>query len=381
MKRNIFDEEHRIFRDSFREFVKREITPFHEQWEKDGIVPRDLWRKAGEHGFLCMRVPEEYGGAGVADYRYNLIVNEELTRAGASGPGFSLQSDIVLPYLLRLANAEQKRRWLPGMVSGEWITAIAMTEPGAGSDLAAIQTTAVRDGDHYLLNGSKTFITNGIQSDLVIVVARTSREERPHRGISLLVVERGMEGFARGNKLKKIGMTAQDTAELFFSQVKVPRENLLGEVGKGFTYLMQELPQERLMIAITAMAAAETALEWTVTYCQERKAFGQPIGKFQNSRFKLAEMKTEIEIGRVFVDRCVMEHNEGNLKSDEASMAKWWTTELQKRVVDQCLQLHGGYGYMHEYPIAKAFLDGRAATIYGGSTEIMKEMIGRAMGF
>ncbi len=324
MKRNIFDEEHRIFRDSFREFVKREITPFHEQWEKDGIVPRDLWRKAGEHGFLCMRVPEEYGGAGVADYRYNLIVNEELTRAGASGPGFSLQSDIVLPYLLRLANAEQKRRWLPGMVSGEWITAIAMTEPGAGSDLAAIQTTAVRDGDHYLLNGSKTFITNGIQSDLVIVVARTSREERPHRGISLLVVERGMEGFARGNKLKKIGMTAQDTAELFFSQVKVPRENLLGEVGKGFTYLMQELPQERLMIAITAMAAAETALEWTVTYCQERKAFGQPIGKFQNSRFKLAEMKTEIEIGRVFVDRCVMEHNEGNLKSDEASMAKWW---------------------------------------------------------
>ncbi|MGH9872808.1 MAG: acyl-CoA dehydrogenase family protein [Pyrinomonadaceae bacterium] len=381
MKRNIFDEDHRIFSDSFREFVKREITPFHEQWEKDGMVPREVWRKAGEHGFLCMCVPEAYGGAGVADYRYNLIVNEELTRAGASGPGFSLQSDVVLPYLLSFANEQQKRRWLPGMVSGEVLTAIAMTEPGAGSDLAAIQTTAVRDGDHYLLNGNKTFITNGIQSDLLIVVARTSREERPHRGISLLVVERGMEGFARSKKLKKIGLTAQDTAELFFSQVKVPRENLLGEEGKGFSYLMKELPQEWLLIALTAMAAAETALECTVKYCQERKAFGQPIGKFQNSSFKLAEMKTEIEIGRVFVDRCVMEHNAGNLKTEEASMAKWWTTELQKRVVDQCLQLHGGYGYMHEYPIAKAFLDGRASTIYGGSTEIMKEMIGRAMGF
>ncbi|MGH9970134.1 MAG: acyl-CoA dehydrogenase family protein [Pyrinomonadaceae bacterium] len=381
MKRNIFDEDHRIFRDSFREFVKREITPFHEQWEKDGIVPREVWRKAGEYGFLCMSVPEEYGGAGVADYRYNLIVNEELTGAGASGPGFSLQSDVVLPYLLSFADEDQKRRWLPGMVSGELITAIAMTEPGAGSDLAAIQTTAEREGDHYLLNGSKTFITNGIQGDLVIVVARTSREERPHQGISLLVVERGMEGFARGKKLKKIGLTAQDTAELFFSQVKVPAENLLGEEGKGFRYLMQQLPQERLTIAVTAIAAAEAALEWTVTYWQERKAFGQPIGKFQNSRFKLAEMKTEIEIGRVFVDRCVMEHNEGTLKAEEASMAKWWTTELQKRVVDQCLQLHGGYGYMREYPIAKAFLDGRAATIYGGSTEIMKEMIGRAMGF
>jgi long-chain-acyl-CoA dehydrogenase len=381
MKRDIFDEDHRIFRDSFREFVKREITPFHEHWEQDGIVPRDVWRKAGEQGFLCMSVPEEYGGAGVADYRYNVIVNEELTRAGASGPGFSLHSDMVLPYLLSFANEEQKCRWLPRMVSGECISAIAMTEPGAGSDLAGVQTTAVWDGTHYVVNGSKTFITNGIQSDLVLVVARTSREPRPQRGISLLVVERGMEGFDRGSKLKKIGMSAQDTAELFFTQVRVPRSNLLGEEGMGFGYLMQKLPQERLTIAVTALAASEAALEWTITYCQDRKAFGQPIGKFQNSRFKLAEMRTEIEIGRVFIDRCVMEHNARNLRPEEAAMAKWWTTELQKRVLDQCLQLHGGYGYIREYPIAKAFLDGRAATIYGGSTEIMKELIGRSMGF
>jgi len=380
MKRPIFEEEHRIFRDSFRAFVKQEIVPFHAGWEEKGVVPRELWREAGKHGFLCMNVPEEYGGAGVEDFRYNTIIAEEMARAGATGPGFGLQSDIVAPYLLRYTNEEQKRRWLRGVVSGETITAIAMSEPNTGSDLAGIQTSAVRHGECFLLNGAKTFITNGLLNDLAVVVARTSREAKPHDAISLLVVERGMPGYERGRKLQKIGMHAQDTAELFFHNVQVPGANLLGEEGKGFRYLMQQLPQERLSIAVAAQAGAEAAFEWTLAYCKERKAFGKPIGTFQNSRFKLAEMKTKLEVTRVFVDRCVMEHNAGALTAEEAAMAKWWTTDLQKWVIDECVQLHGGYGYMLEYPIARAYCDMRAAPIYGGTNEIMKEIIGKGMG-
>lgn len=380
MKRTLFTEEHLMFRDAFRRFVEKEIVPCHDQWEKDGIVPRELWLKAGQAGFLGMNVPEEFGGGGVVDFRYNSIITEELIRAGATGVGFGLHNDITIPYVLHYGSDAQKHRFLPKMVTGEMITAIAMTEPNTGSDLAGVRTTATRQNGHYVVNGQKTFITNGIQSDLVITVAKTD-PQKTHSGISLLLIERGMEGFERGRNLEKIGLKAQDTAELFFSNVHVPVENLLGEEGHGFYYLMQELPQERLSIAVGAMAACEAALEWTIQYCQERQAFGRPIGTFQNSRFKLAEMKTEIEIGRVFVDRCITELNEGNLSTETASMAKWWCTELQKRVVDQCVQLHGGYGYMLEYPIAKAYLDTRVQTIYGGTTEIMKEIIGRAMGF
>lgn len=380
MKRTLFDDEHLMFREAVRRFVEKEVRPYHDQWEHDGIVPRDLWLKAGAAGFLAMAVPEAYGGLELNDFRYNVVLTEELTRAGASGVGFGLHNDIVLPYILTYGTDEQKQRWLPQMISGETITAIAMSEPNAGSDLAGIQTTAVRHADHYLLNGQKTFITNGINSDLVIVVAKTD-PAAGHSGVSLLVVERGMAGFEHGRNLDKIGLKAQDTAELFFHNVKVPLNNLLGGEGQGFYQLMFQLPQERLSIAVIAVAACEAVLEMTINYCQEREAFGRPIGKFQHNRFKLAEMKTEIEIARVFVDRCITELNAGNLTAAEAAMAKWWTTELQKRVVDDCLQLHGGYGYMMEYPIAKAFLDTRVQTIYGGTTEIMKEIIGRAMGF
>ena len=380
MERNLFEPEHELFRQSFRKFVQKEMLPNYEQWEKDGIVSREVWRKAGRAGFLCMDAPEEFGGAGVRDFRYNAVINEEIARGGYKGAAFTLHNDVIFPYLMRFCNDEQKRRWLPKVVRGEIITAIAMTEPGTGSDLAAVRTTAVDKGDHYLVNGQKTFITNGILNDLVIVVAKTDPSEK-HRGISLIAVERGMEGYERGRNLEKIGLKAQDTAELFFSNVKVPKRNLLGELGRGFSHLMENLPQERLSIAVNAVASAEVYLEWTVKYCREREAFGRPIGKFQHSRFKLAEMKTEISIGRVFVDRCVLELNQGSLTAEEAAMAKWWTTDLQKRVVDQCLQLHGGYGYMMEYPIARAFLDSRVATIYGGTNEIMKEIIGRSMGF
>lgn len=380
MERNLFNDEHLMFRDAFRRFVAQEVTPYHEQWEADGVVPRELWRKAGASGFLCTDVPEAYGGGGIQDFRYNTIVTEELTRAGATGVGFGLHNDVAMPYFLNYTTDEQKQRWLPRMCSGEMITAIAMSEPNAGSDLAGIQTTAVRADDCYVLNGQKTFITNGILNDAVIVVAKTD-PEAGHQGVSLIVVERGMEGFTRGRNLEKIGLKAQDTAELFFHNVRVPVENLLGQEGQGFYYLMYQLPQERLSIAVIAVAACETVLEMTIRYCQERTAFGRPIGKFQNSRFKLAEMKTEVEIARVFVDRCITELNAGRLTAAEAAMAKWWTTELQKRVVDECLQLHGGYGYMLEYPIAKAYLDTRVQTIYGGTTEIMKEIIGRSLGF
>ncbi len=380
MKADMLTSEHLMFQDAVRRFMEGEIAPYHQQWEADGIVPRHLWRQAGMLGFLCMDAPEEFGGMGVSDFRYSAIVIEELARINASGPGFAIHSDMVVPYITRYGTAAQKERWLPRLVTGEWIAAVAMTEPNTGSDLAGVSTTAIRRGDHYLLNGQKTFISNGILSDLVVVVAKTD-PQAGSRGISLLVVERGMAGFERGRNLEKIGIHAQDTAELFFRDVEVPQENLLGQEGHGFYYLMQGLPRERLTIAVTAVASAEAALAWTIQYCRERTAFGQPIGKFQNSRFALAEMHTEVEIGRVFLDHCIMLHNAGQLSADKAAMAKYWTTDMQWRVTDQCLQLHGGYGYMLEYPIARAFRDCRAQRIYGGTNEIMKEVVGRALGF
>ncbi len=381
MRRRWLTEEHQMFRESFRHFVEKAIMPFNNQWEKDGIVSRELWTAAGKQGFLGIAAPEKYGGAGIEDFGYSSIMQEEISRVHATsvGLGLSLHNDIVLPYLLRYATQEQQQRWLSSTCSGEQILAIAMTEPNTGSDLAAVRTTAIRHADHYVLNGAKTFITNGILGDLVIAVAKTEPSQG-HRGISLLVVERGMPGFSRGRQLDKIGLKAQDTAELYFEDVRVPVENLLGEEGQGFKYLMSMLPQERLSVAMIAVASCEAALELTVQYCKERTAFGQPIGTFQNSRFKLAEMTTEIEIARVFVDRCIDELNAGLLNAETAAMAKWWTTELQGRVMDQCLQLHGGYGYMSEYPIARLYLDARAQRIYAGTNEIMKEIIGRAMG-
>ena len=381
MQRTLFTEDHKLFRDSYRHFVEKEIVPFYSQWEKDGHVSRELWRKAGEQGFLGLNVPEEYGGAGVDDYRYSTIMMEEVARADvpAGGGGMGLHNDIVIPYILAYGSPEQKQRWLPGMCSGEIISAIAMTEPNTGSDLAAVRTTAEGQGDSYLVNGQKTFITNGILSDLVVVVAKTN-PSLGHKGISLIIVERGMEGFERGRLLDKVGLKAQDTAELVFQNVRVPVSNLLGEEGQGFYYLMRQLARERLNVAVGAMAACERALEITLEYCKQRTAFGKPIGSFQNSRFKLAEMKTEIEIGRVFVDRCIEELLEGTLTPETAAMAKWWTSDLQKRVVDECVQLHGGYGYMLEYPIARAYVDARVQSIYAGTNEIMKEIIGRSLG-
>ena len=376
MQRTIFDSEHESFRDLVRAFAAREVEPHHEQWEADGQVSREVWLAAGKAGLLGMDVPEKFGGGGVEDFRYNAILTEELTRIGATGLGFGLQNDVLAPYLLRLANDEQKQRWLPGFCSGEIITAIAMTEPGTGSDLQGVQTNAVRDGDDFILNGAKTFITNGILSDLVIVVCKTD-PDAGSKGFSLLVVERGMPGFERGRRLKKVGLKAQDTAELSFSDVRVPAANVLGELGMGFIYLMQNLPQERLSIAVSSLAGTERAIELTVQYTKDRKAFGHPISNFQNTRFELAEMATEAHIGRVFVDRCITEHVAGNLSTTEASMAKWWASDLLKRTVDRCVQLHGGYGYMLEYPIAKAFVDARVQSIFGGTNEIMKEIIGR----
>ncbi len=376
---SIYETEHEDFRTTVRAFLEREVVPFHDQWEKDGIVDREVWRKAGAAGLLSFEVPEEYDGPGIKDFRYNAIVAEECARAGASGPGFAVHTDIIVPYLIAIGNEEQKRRWLPGTVSGDIITAIAMTEPGAGSDLQGIRTTAVDKGDHYVLNGSKTFISNGILSDLVIVVAKTNPEAGAH-GISLLVVERGMEGFTRGTNLDKLGLKAQDTAELSFDNVVVPKANLLGEEGQGFVYLMQNLPQERVSIACIAIAAIEAALDMTLDYVKTREAFGKPIGKFQNTRFTLAEMATEAYIARVFVNHCIEQLNKGEVDTALASMAKWWTTELQKKIVDQGVQMHGGYGYMMEYPIAKAYADTRIQTIYGGTTEIQKEIIGRFLG-
>ena len=377
--REIFDDEHEAFRQTVRTFLDKEVAPHHDAWEAEGIVPRDLWLKAGEAGLLCFDVAEEYGGPGVDDFRYNVILSEEQTRAGVSGPGFSVHTDIIVPYLSSLGTDEQKQRWLPGCVTGETITAIAMTEPGAGSDLQGIRTTAIDQGDHYLLNGSKTFISNGINADLVVVVARTD-PEAGHQGISLLVVERGMPGFERGRNLDKIGLHAQDTAELSFTDVRVPKENLLGEEGSGFISLMTNLPQERLIIAAQAAGACDHLVELCLDYAKTREAFGKPIGKFQHNRFLIAEMATEARITRTFLDACVMKHLEGRLDATEASMAKWWATELQNKLVNQAVQLHGGYGYMMEYPVAKAYLDSRISTIYGGTTEVQKEIIGRSLG-
>jgi alkylation response protein AidB-like acyl-CoA dehydrogenase len=381
MERTLFEDEHELFRDSVRAFIAKELAPHHEEWEQAGIVDRDLFSKAGAQGFLGMSVPEEHGGGGVDDFRYNVVIAEEIQRAGvnAAGLGWTLHNDICLPYFLTLTSDEQKARWLPGICSGELITAIAMTEPGIGSDLASMTTTATLDGDHYVVNGSKTFITNGINADLVITAVKTDPTQR-HAGMSLIVLERGMAGFERGRNLEKIGMHAQDTAELFFTDVAVPVANRLGEEGSGFRSLVAKLPQERLSIAVTGVAAARQALDLTLEYVKERTAFGQPIGSFQNSRFRLAEMATEVEIAQTFVDRCVVALNAGELTAEEAAMAKWWCTELQKRVIDTCLQLHGGYGYMLEYPIARAYADARITTIYGGTTEIMKEIIGRSLG-
>jgi len=382
MERTLFDAEHEMFRQAFRSFLDKEMVPRADEWDRAGIVSRDVWLSAGRSGFLAFGVPEAFGGPGADDYRYNQVVVEEICDANvfAAATGFTLHNDVTLPYFLHYTNDEQKQRWLPGIATGELITAVAMTEPGIGSDLASMTTTAVRDGDDYVVNGSKTFITNGINSDLVIIAAKTDPGAK-HRGISLLVVERGMEGFERGRNLDKIGLHAQDTAELFFTDVRVPAANLLGGEGEGFMCLVRNLPQERLGIAVAGIAHARAALGWTIEYCKERTAFGQPIGSFQNSKFRLAEMHTEITIGQAFVDRCVLALNDGELTAEEAAMAKWWCTELQKRVVDTCLQLHGGYGYMLEYPIARAFQDARISTIYGGTTEIMKEVVGRSLGF
>jgi alkylation response protein AidB-like acyl-CoA dehydrogenase len=381
MERTLFDDVHEQFRASFRTFVAKEITPHYLAWEADGLAPRELFAAAGTSGFLGMAVPEEYGGGGVDDFRFNVVIAEELARAGIGGAGLGicLHNDITTPYFLSYGNDEQKARWLPGIASGELITAIAMTEPGIGSDLASMSTTAIRDGDHYVVNGSKTFITNGINSDLVITAVKTDPSQK-HKGISLLVIERGMEGFERGRNLEKVGLHSQDTAELFFHDVRVPVANRLGEEGEGFRYLVSNLAQERLSIAVTGVATARAALTWTLDYVKERHAFGQPIGSFQNTKFVLAEVKTEVEVAQAFLDQAVEALNAGTLTPDEAAMAKWWCTELQKRAVDRCVQLFGGYGYMLEYPIARAYADARVTTIYGGTTEIMKEIIGRSLG-
>jgi len=379
MKRELFDADHELFRESVAEFLRREVTPFHAQWEKDGIVPRGVWTDAGEVGLLGHGVPEEYGGTGLDDFRYNAVVNEEVCRAHASGLGLTLQNDVMAPYLVKLTDDEQKRRWLPGFATGRLIAAIAMTEPGTGSDLQGIRTSAVRDGDAYVVNGSKTFITNGINADLVVVVCQTDPGAGA-QGFSLLVVQRGMPGFERGRNLDKIGMKAQDTAELFFDDVRVPAANLIGTEGQGFVHLMENLPQERLSIATCAVASAEAVLQHTVEYCRERTAFGRPIGRFQNSRFVLAEIATEVDLGRTYVDRGIELLNRGELTVEDAAMDDWWTTEMCNRTMDRCLQLHGGYGYMMEYPVARAWQDSRIQTIYGGTTEIMKEIVGRGLG-
>jgi alkylation response protein AidB-like acyl-CoA dehydrogenase len=381
VKRNIFSPEHRDYRESVRRFLAAEVVPHHAQWERDGIVPRELFAKAARQGLLAMSVPEEFGGAGVDDFRFNQIVVEEVAYAGVagSGLGMTLHNDICLPYFLAYCNAEQRGRWLRGIADGSLITALAMTEPGIGSDLASMSATARREGDHYVVNGAKTFITNGINADLVILAVKTDPAER-HRGISLMVVERGTVGFERGRNLEKLGMHAQDTAELFFADAHVPVENLLGEEGRGFHYLVSNLAQERLSIAIAGVAAAQAALDMTLAYVRERQAFGQPIGSFQASRFALAEIKAEVELATVYVDQAVMALVRGELSAEDAALAKWWCTELQGRTVDRCLQLHGGYGYMLEYPIARAYADARVTRIYGGTTEIMKEIVGRSLG-
>ena len=378
--RALFTEDHEAFRESFAAFVAKELSPHYLDWEKAGIAPREIFASAGKYGFIGMAVPERFGGGGTNDFRFNTVIAEELAAAGIAGAGLgiTLHNDITTPYFVEYCNDEQSARWLPGIASGELITAIAMTEPGTGSDLASIGTTAVRDGDQYVLNGSKTFITNGINSDLVIVACKTDPTQR-HTGMSLLVVERGMPGFERGRNLEKIGMHSQDTAELFFNDVRVPVANRLGDEGKAFHYLTSNLAQERLSIAVTGVATARAALNWTVEYVKERKAFGQAISGFQNTKFVLAEVATSVDVAQAFVDQCVVKLNAGELSAAEAAQAKYWCTELQQTAVDRCLQLFGGYGFMAEYPIARAYADARITSIYGGTSEVMKTIIAKAL--
>jgi len=374
-KRELFSSDHELFRDMVRRFVAEKITPFHAEWEKKGQLDREAWLAAGELGLLCPTVPEEYGGPG-ADFLYSTVVLEEFARAGAMGPGFTLHSDIVAPYLLHYGSEALKTRWLPRMVSGEVIGAIAMTEPGAGSDLQSIQTKAIRDGDEYVISGQKVFITNGQMSDIIIVACKTNPDERS-KGTSLILVEADRAGFSRGRNLEKIGWKAQDTSELFFDKVRVPVSNLIGVEGNGFIQLMEQLPQERLLQSIRATSVIEAALEWTVEYVNERHAFGRPIAKFQNTRFKLADVKSQSVMMRVFVDRCIAMHLQGELDSIDAAMSKLLASEMMCELLDECLQLFGGYGYMWEYPIARAWADARMARIAGGTCEIMREIIGR----
>jgi alkylation response protein AidB-like acyl-CoA dehydrogenase len=375
--RTLFSDEHEIFRATVGRLLDEECVPHHESWEEQGHIDRAAWLKAGEQGLLCPTVPEEYGGLGT-DFLYNVVVDEEIARRGLSGIGWGLHSDIVAPYIVNYGSAEMKRRFLPKMISGEMIGAIAMTEPGAGSDLQGVKTTAVRDGDHYVINGSKTFITNGFLSDLVIVVAKTDPAGGA-KGTSLILVEAGTPGFSKGRKLKKVGMKAQDTSELFFEDVRVPCANLIGEEGMGFVYLMQELPQERLTVGISAVAGAEAILAQTVAYVKERKAFGKPVAAFQNTQFKLAEMDSELTAMRVFIDRCIELHLQGKLDVPTVAKSKLLSTDLQCRIIDECVQLHGGYGYMWEYPVARAWADARVQRIYAGTNEVMKVIISRAL--
>jgi alkylation response protein AidB-like acyl-CoA dehydrogenase len=380
-RRAIFEDEHEDYRASFRRFLAAEIAPHFDEWDEAGVVPKSLFKKAAAHGFTAMSVPEEYGGPGIADWRFNVVLMEEgaYSMLGTAFAGPMLTTDVCLPYLLSAANEEQKQRWLPGIASGDTVLAIAMTEPGTGSDLAGVKTRARREGDVYVLNGAKTFITNGLNADKVIVVAKTD-PDAGHAGISLLVVDADSPGFTRGKAIEKLGQHASDTTELFFDDLQVPAENLLGEEGTGFYQLMDKLVPERLIIAVAAIAGAEATLALTLDYVKERTAFGKPIGSFQNSRFAMAEMKTEITMARAFVDQCIAKHVADELPMEEAAMAKWATTELVGRVTDRCLQLHGGYGYTREYPISRAWVDARITRIYGGTTEIMKELIGRSMG-
>lgn len=379
IKRTVYESDHEIFRDAFKKFLDKEAVPYHEQWEKDGQVSREVWQKAGQNGFLCPMVGEEYGGVG-GDFRFNAVVAEELSRLGLTGMGFPLHSDIAVPYLIAYGTEEQKRKYLPKCVDGSMITAIAMTEPGTGSDLQAVKTRAIlsESGDHYVLNGSKIFITNGQLADLIIVVAKTDPDAGA-KGMSLLLVESDMEGFERGKNLSKIGLKAQDTSELFFSDVKVPKENLLGQEGSGFVYLMQELAQERLSIGVTAIAAAEAVFEQTLEYVKSRQAFGKSLSTFQNTQFKLAEMSSTLTMARVFVDKCLELHLEREFDPVSAAKLKLLTTEIQCDVIDECLQLHGGYGYMLEYPVARAYADARVQKIYAGTNEIMKLIVGRSL--
>jgi alkylation response protein AidB-like acyl-CoA dehydrogenase len=378
--RHHYSEDHLAFGEAVRAFVDKALVPHFLEWEAAGIAPREIFTEAGRNGFLGMAIPEEFGGGGVDDFRFNQILDEQIALAGVTGCGLgiTLHNDTCLPYFLSYANDEQRRRWLPGIASGELITAVAMTEPGAGSDLSGIRTSAKRDGDSYVVNGAKTFITNGINADLVITAVRTGEDR--HHGMSLLIIERGMPGFERGRNLDKLGLHSQDTAELSFTDVRVPLENLLGVENEGFQQLTRKLPQERTSIAVAGVAEAQGAFEETLHYVKERKAFGTTIGSFQNTKFVLAEVATEIDVTQAFLDQCVDRLNAGELSVADAAKAKWWATELQGRVIDRCLQLHGGYGYMSEYPISRRYADARVTRIYGGSTEIMKGVVSKSLG-